>query len=515
MSELLRKQYESVFSIPKEEYAIKDISQFFKINEVVQQNSGKTLLTDIDFSMEDVKNAISKIKNHAAAGPDSWPAILLKNCKDELSLPIFTLWKSSLDSGIIPATLKKANIVPIYKGGKKCLAKNYRPVALTSHLIKLFETIIKNSIFKYIDENNLFNENQHGFRSGRSCLSQLLEHYEDILNTLEKGQNYDVVYTDFAKAFDKCDHGLIAHKLKNLGITGKIGRWIYNFLVQREQRVVLQGMPSQDSKVISSVPQGTVLAPLLFIILLSDIDEDTSSKVSSFADDTKVSKSISTSNDIKVLQEDIKKLCQWTNKNNMLFNSEKFQLMRYGKHEHLKQNDYILPDKTKIKPTHEAKDLGVLMNDDCKFEAQTNITVNKAKRTMGLILRTFRRRDKKVMIPLLKTLIIPKLEYCSVLTNPIKKSEISKIEGIQRSFTAKIDGMENLDYWERLLALNLYSLERRRERYIIIYVWKILEGQVPNLKINKIIASGNAETRRGRVCKIPKLKKKHEVQYLY
>ena len=146
----------------------------------------------------------------------------------------------------------------------------------------------------------MFNENQHGFRSGRSCLSQLLEHYEEILNTLDKGQSYDVVYTDFAKAFDKCDHGLIAHKLKNLGITGKIGRWIYNFLVQREQFVVQQVMPSQDSKVISSVPQGTVLAPLLFIIILSDIDEDTSSKISTFADDTKVSKSISTSNYIKV-----------------------------------------------------------------------------------------------------------------------------------------------------------------------------------------------------------------------
>ena len=90
------------------------------------------------------------------------------------------------------------------------------------------------------------------------------------------------------------------------------------------------------------------------------------------------------------------------------------------------------------------------------------------------------------MIPLFKTLVLPILEYCSLLTLPYKKEDINKIEAIQRHFTAKIDGMQNLDYWERLKALNLYSLERRRERYTIIYVWKILEGLVHNLRTEPI-----------------------------
>ena len=136
-----------------------------------------------------------------------------------------------------------------------------------------------------MEANNLYNPGQHGFRTGRSCLSQLLDHFDRVLEAIENGKNVDVIYTDFAKAFDKCDHGIIAHKLKKLGITGKLGLWIYCFLRYRLQRVTINGVKSQLSKVISSVPQGTVLAPLLFFILISDIDKNTeNSFVSSFAD---------------------------------------------------------------------------------------------------------------------------------------------------------------------------------------------------------------------------------------
>ncbi|KAK8740258.1 hypothetical protein OTU49_003131, partial [Cherax quadricarinatus] len=120
---------------------------------------------------------------------------------------------------------------------------------------------------------NLHNPGQHGFRAGRSCLSQLLDHYMAV-DALEENQNADVIYTDFAKAFDKCDHVVIAHKIRAKGITGKVGRWIFNFLTNRTQRVVVNRAKSEAAIVKSSVPQGTVLAPILFLILISDIDRD-------------------------------------------------------------------------------------------------------------------------------------------------------------------------------------------------------------------------------------------------
>ena len=164
---------------------------------------------------------------------------------------------------------------------------NYRPVALTSHIIKLFEKIVRKYIVAYMEENDLFNPTQHGFRAGRSCLSQLIAHFDYISQQLEKGHNVDVVYLDFAKAFDKVDFLITMEKLKKLGIAGKIGRWIHAFLTNRTQSVILEGKRSDPVSVKSGVPQGSVLGPLLFLVLIGDIDQGVvSAFVSSFAEET-------------------------------------------------------------------------------------------------------------------------------------------------------------------------------------------------------------------------------------
>ncbi len=136
---------------------------------------------------------------------------------------------------------KEAAISPIFKGGSICKgqAKNYRPIALTSHIMKVFEKVVRKKIVNFFDENNSFNVNQHGFRSGRSCLSQLLAHYDYILSQLEQGNNVDIIYLDFAKAFDKVDHGILLHKLRAMGIKGKLGVWIHSFLTNRYQYVAV------------------------------------------------------------------------------------------------------------------------------------------------------------------------------------------------------------------------------------------------------------------------------------
>ncbi len=125
-----------------------------------------------------------------------------------------------MDTGEIPTKLKHGAITPIYKGGDRTLSKNYRPVALTSHVIKVFEKIIVKKIITFLEENMLFNPGQHGFRQGRSCLSQLLQHRMDILNYLENETGVDVIYLDFAKAFDKVDHSILIES--HIGIGGKL-----------------------------------------------------------------------------------------------------------------------------------------------------------------------------------------------------------------------------------------------------------------------------------------------------
>ena len=157
----------------------------------------------------------------------------------------------------------------------------------------MFEKVIRKYMVQYLEENNLFNPNQHGFRQKRSCLSQLLAHYEEILCQLEDNLGIDVAYLDFSKAFDKVDFHILLKKIKSLGIGGKLGRWLYDFLSNRSQTVIVNGIKSKRIFVTSGVPQGSVLGPLLFLILIGDIDKDVQhSFVSSFADDTRAFKSV-------------------------------------------------------------------------------------------------------------------------------------------------------------------------------------------------------------------------------
>ena len=137
--------------------------------------------------MKEIEESIDEIASTAAAGPDRFPAILLKTCKKILSKSLLILWRNCFDLGVTPKLLKRSHIVPIHKGGSNAIPRNYRPVSLTSHIVKLLEKIVRKNIVNFIKTNNLFNENQHGFRGGRSCLSQLLSHYERILQFLEEG----------------------------------------------------------------------------------------------------------------------------------------------------------------------------------------------------------------------------------------------------------------------------------------------------------------------------------------
>ncbi|CAL4081788.1 unnamed protein product, partial [Meganyctiphanes norvegica] len=158
-------------------------------------------LTDIDITENDIEDAIGELKQNSAAGPDGIPAILLKNIKKSIALPLKIILRKSLDEGKIPNTFKLAYVTPIHKGGSKLKPEQYRPVSLTSHVMKIFERVIKRNIMEHLKEQNLIHPGQHGFVPGRSTQTQLLQHYNDIFETLTEGNRIDTVFLDFAKLF--------------------------------------------------------------------------------------------------------------------------------------------------------------------------------------------------------------------------------------------------------------------------------------------------------------------------
>lgn len=444
----------------------------------------------LEFVVNDIIEAIEKMNSNAASGPDEIPVCLLKNCKESLAYPIHMIWSSSFETGIVPDFYKFSNVAPLYKKGSHTSPENYRPISLTSHIIKIFERILRKKIIQYLEVNNIICTNQHGFQTGSSCLTQLLHHFDDVIESLGNHCDFDSIYLDYAKAFDKVDHKLLLKKLHLYKLHPKIIKWIQSFLMDRSQTVVINGHSSYSSKILSGVPQGTVLGPILFLIFINDMELCINhSIIRCFADDTRISKSIISQSDVSLLQDDLNNIIEWSNKNNMSLHKDKFEYVcqKYNKNNTLSELPffseyftYNVSDEIFLTPINQVRDLGVLVSSNMSWSPHIKSIADKARQKAAWVLSVFHTRSSSIMLSLYKSMIRSILEYCCPLWNPTKISDIQELENVQNVFTSHIFEMKEVDYWLRLKHLSLMSLQRRRERYIILHMWKILHHHTRN-----------------------------------
>ena len=509
MADILQQQYVSVFSDP---------NSAKKLEPNISCNLESTL-EDITFTPTDIVKAIDEVDENSSCAESDIPAVLIKKCKQELAHPLFLIWRDSLDHGYVPKTFKQQIITPVHKKSSKAEAENYRPISLTSHLIKIFERLIRKHIVHHLVKNTIICKNQHGFQKGKSCLTQLIPHIDTVLQNLQNNMDTDVIYLDYAKAFDKVDHQILLKKLYIYGIRGKLLKWLESYLLDRSQTVVVNGHHSIPGTVKSGVPQGTVLGPVLFIIYLNDLESCIKHSItSSFADDTRLKKQINFENDTKLLQEDIEKAIKWSDENNMMLHQSKFELLAHNTenskllHElpFTKQySEYTTNDGSTISPKDAVKDLGVTITPDLTWSLHISKIVDDSRRMASWILSVFYERSAEVLMTLFKSLVRSRTEYCCPLWSPSKIDDIMRLEGVQRTFTSRIREVRHLSYWERLKHLKITSLQRRRDRYILIHVYKIANNLAPN-DINMKFHQTN---RRGLCCTIPAVIKHSKAKY--
>jgi hypothetical protein len=434
--------------------------------------------------------ALSELKSDSSPGPDGVPAILLKECAEELSAPLTLLWAESFNTGICPQFYKQGNVTPLFKKGDRARASNYRPVTLTSHVVKCYERVMRDHMVEFLESNDMFTNEQHGFRGGRSCLSQLLAHYDQMYQCLFDNAEADTIYLDFSKAFDRVDLRLLMKKMRRYGFSEGVCKWIESFLTDRTQTVVVSGTKSGVRVIISGVPQGTVLGPLLFLIFVNDLPDCVKhSIVSLFADDTRLGKRISTVADCHLLQEDLTAVTRWAESNNMLLNEKKYELIshRIRVDSFLQQLPFFAEISTyttnsghTLEATPWVRDLGVIVDAGMTWSEHIGRTVSRARQMCGWTLSVFKSRDRTVMLTLYKSLIRSILDYCSPLWAPVAIGQIQLVESVQRTFTSRISNMRELNYWDRLKELHLMSIQRRHERYFMIYMFKLRTSLVPN-----------------------------------
>jgi hypothetical protein len=453
--------------------------------------------TDIEFSEELVLEKLRGLDKTKSPGPDRITASVLKTCADILCRPLSMLFGQSFDSGVLPSDWRTTIICPIFKKGDKFDPGNYRPVSLTSLVVKIMESIIYDTTIKFLVKHHVIPDNQHGFMPGKSITSNLLCCLSDWTKLLDLGRSLDVVYLDFAKAFDRVPRKLLLFKLQHIGIRGSLFYWLDAFLSDRTFKVKVGGVLSASEKVISGVPQGSVLGPLLFIVYTADVKYNVRSSWVMYADDMKI---YNDSLNYQMLSNDISNISKWASDWQLPLNIGKCTVLHIGdKNPCL---GYYLGGVELLKSSS-CLDLGVLVTSNLSWSEHTSYVVKRANKIVYLLSKTFTKTTLAVTAKLIKSYVRPVLEFGHGVWAPNLKRDIDLLESVQRRATRIPFGRNRPEYSERISIMNLPLLSDRRKRGDVILVHQALTGD-KNSSIKHLFPLNDGGRTRGHDLKLAK-----------
>ena len=358
-----------------------------EINEAPHSLLTSVLLSDIPISEEEVVQHLLYLDPSKSPGPDNISGYILKQCSTVIAPSLCSLFNHSLKTGTLPSEWKSANVTPVHKKNKKEPASNYRPISLLPIISKVLERCVCNRVYDHVHE--LINKVQHGFLHGRSCVTQLLTTLHHVGQLLDNNVQTDIIFLDFARAFDSVDHIILFKKLKSYGISGNMYNWFTDYLHGRKQRVVVNGVGSEWSQVTSSVPQGSILGPMLFILFINDLPDVISPPTSTglYADDTKLYNAIKSSQDCDHLQEALSHADGWSKQSNIDFNVSKCKVLTISRQKSPIESKYHL-GLTELMRVNNEVDLGVTVTSKLSWNQHITLTISKANKMLGLLRRT-------------------------------------------------------------------------------------------------------------------------------
>ena len=478
-------------------------------------------IDEVVITEEDVYEFLCKIDTSKACGPDEIPGQLLKEGAPLIAEPLSILFNNSLQFGSLPRDWISANVTPVFKKGDKHLPKNYRPISLTSLVVKLMEKIIYRKRMDFLLENNKLNPYQHGFRQHHSCQTQLIETIHCWANALDRGLTSHIIFLDFAKAFDTVPHQRLILKLEQMGVRGSLLLWLKAFLINRRQHVIYNDDCSRWINVSSGVPQGSILGPLLFLVYINDIGEFVQSSIRLFADDCVIFREVNSRDDTVLLQKDLKQIYDWSQKWLLTLSTSKCKALCISNKKSPLYCLYYI-NSISLEWVDSFRYLGVRIDHKLKWASHVADITVKASKILNLLRRSMYTCSMNAKERAYLALVRPHLEFCAPVWNPHQQKEIETLEKVQRRAVRWICSARwdpstftwSKRYDEALKDLHWPTLELRRHFLSLCQIYKIVHN-LACISFFKYFAFKTVNTRSHKLSLLCKSSKLNSFRYSF
>lgn len=466
-----------------------------------------------------VEKAFNEIKSKAV-GVDDISLDMLKLTKTK-TLPIIThIINTSIETNVFPLMWQQALIKPIPKKENPLTFKDLRPISILPCMSKVLEKIVHYQIMEYLEANNILPEMQSGFRKHRSTVGGLTDVVDNILTSQDKGKGTILVLLDYSRAFDAINIPLLLSKLSYYGFSRRTVTWFDSYLRNRTQTVVLakedgSNYVSKCTSVSRGVPQGSILDPLLFILYCADIVKTIKySNYHLYADDIQLYISFDPSDTqiaVEKINSDLARIVNWSEQNTLVLNPDKTKYMLLGTAKQVnkieRENPVINVRGKKIERVSEARNLGVIFDENLRFEKYINNTIANCFYRLKLLYRIRPYLSTELRIKLCETLVLSKFNYADAVYGPRllsrSKSAIQRVQNACARFCWSIPARAHITPY--LVKENILNMENRRRLHFACMLFDVIMSKAPSYLYKKLSWMGEGSTlyrTRSYMCKL-------------